>query len=106
MAGQSDLVGSTTDSQADAEAWLRRYRPRKIDTDLWDASLRALVLPSILALEPAGPAIAGRYARALARLASWSVTEGLPLNLEVVLDPDTVERFTSSLPNNRSTGTD
>jgi len=106
VTGQSHPVESATDSREEAEDWLRRYRPRSIDASRWDASLRAFVLPSILALEPAGPAIAGRYARVLARIASWSVTESLPLDIEVVLDPDTVERFASTaLPRNRSTAT-
>ncbi|MBV8295966.1 MAG: site-specific integrase, partial [Acidimicrobiia bacterium] len=32
-------------------------------------------------------------ARVLARLAAWAVGEGLPLDAELVLDPDVVERF-------------
>jgi hypothetical protein len=34
-----------------------------------------------------------KVARVLARLAAWAAGEGLPLDVEVVLDPDTVERF-------------
>jgi hypothetical protein len=34
--------------------------------------------------------------RILARLASWALSQGLPLDAEVVLDPDTVERFIAS----------
>jgi hypothetical protein len=36
---------------------------------------------------------ARRVVRVVARLAAWAVGEGLPLDVEVVLDPDTVERF-------------
>ena len=40
-----------------------------------------------------GSAGAQRVVRVLSRLAAWTATEGLPLDPEVVLDPDTVERF-------------
>ena len=85
--------------------WLARYTPRAVDLTRWDSALQVFVVSAVLALEPAGPAIAGRYTRALTRLADWSLTEGLPLDLEVVLDPDAVERFTSTLPRKRSTAT-
>ncbi len=75
--------------------WLKRYEPRHVSGEAWHAGLRAFVVPAVLRLAPAGPAIAGRHARALTRIAAWCLTEGLPLDLEVVLDPDTVERFTS-----------
>jgi hypothetical protein len=34
-----------------------------------------------------------RTARQLRRLSDWATGEGLPLDREVILDPDTVERF-------------
>ena len=44
--------------------------------------------------------------RVLARLAAWAVGEGLPLDVEVVLDPDTVERFVAvGLADDRSRAT-
>jgi hypothetical protein len=60
----------------------------------------------VLRLGPAGQAIAARYARVLTRISAWCLEQGLPLDLEVVLDPDTVERFTSmGLTNDVSRGT-
>jgi hypothetical protein len=51
-------------------------------------------------------ASAWRVLRELARLASWAVGEGLPLDAEVVLDPDTVERFIAvGLADDRSRAT-
>jgi hypothetical protein len=42
----------------------------------------------------------------LARLVAWAVREGLPLDVEVVLDPDTVERFIAvGLADDRSRAT-
>lgn len=38
-------------------------------------------------------ASAWRVLRELARISAWAAGEGLPLDVEVVLDPDTVERF-------------
>jgi hypothetical protein len=89
---------------ASSEEWLARYIPRALDLDRWE-SLRSFVISSVLALDPAGPPIAGRYARGLTRLANWCLSDGLPLDLEAVLDPDTVERFISTLPRNQSTST-
>jgi hypothetical protein len=37
-----------------------------------------------------------RVVRVVTRLAAWSLEQSLPLDVEVVLDPDTVERFVSS----------
>jgi len=53
-----------------------------------------------------GGAAAVRVVRVLARLAVWAVGEGLPLDAEVVLDPDTVERFVAvGLADDRSRAT-
>jgi hypothetical protein len=90
---------------APVENWLAQYRPRTIDAVRWESLLRAFVVSSVLALNPGGTSIAGRYVRALTRLANWCLTEGLLLDVEVVLDPDTVERFASTLPKNKSTAT-
>ena len=38
-------------------------------------------------------ASATRTKRLLRRVVAWSVTEGIPLDREIILDPDTVERF-------------
>jgi hypothetical protein len=53
-----------------------------------------------------GGAGAVRVVRVVARLAAWAVGEGLPLDAEVVLDPDTVERFVAvGLDGDRSRAT-
>ncbi|MHB1928993.1 MAG: hypothetical protein ACYCUG_06155 [Acidimicrobiales bacterium] len=52
-----------------------------------------------------GPA-ALRVGRVLAQLAAWAVGEGLPFDGEVILDPDTVERFVAvGLADDRSRAT-
>jgi hypothetical protein len=38
---------------------------------------------------------AGSTVRVLTRISAWCLSEGMPLDWEVVLDPDTVERFVS-----------
>ena len=49
---------------------------------------------------------AQRTRRALQRIVDWSVTEGMPLDRELILDPDTVERFIEfCLTNDRSQAT-
>jgi hypothetical protein len=89
----------------DAGGWITEYRPLGIDAKVWEA-----VLPFVLASADrlgldAGPS-AVRVVRALARLTEWGVAEGLPLDVEVVLDPDTVERFvTVGLKDDRSRAT-
>jgi hypothetical protein len=73
-------------------AWLGGYWPKSIDADRWD-EVRPFVLDAAERLGLDGGAGAQRAVRVLARLAAWAAGQGLPLDLEVVLDPDTVERF-------------
>lgn len=79
-------------------AVLGRYSPTSIPADLWLSQLRELILSAVLRLDPPSPAVAIRFARLLARIATWAISESLPLDWEIVLDPDTVERFVTSLP--------
>ena len=72
--------------------WPATYRPRKLDPVRW-AAVRPAVLGWAEQLHVDAGAGAVRVARVLARLAVWALGEGLPLDAEVVLDPDTVERF-------------
>lgn len=75
--------------------WLEAYRPAEVDPArhedirrfVWDC-VRQLGWDSDL-----DGSAAWRVLRELARIASWAVAEGLPLDVEIVLDPDTVERF-------------
>jgi hypothetical protein len=79
----------------DVEAWIQRYVPRTIPRDLWDSRLRSFVVPALLSLRPSRIPVAARDAWILTRLAAWCFDQGLSLDPEVVLDPDTVERFAS-----------
>lgn len=94
------------DPIGEVEAWIRAYVPRRFDRPLWESSIRGFVLPLLLAMRPAGKAIAARQAFALTRLAEWCLSEGMDLDVETVLDPDTVERFiTTALAWSRSRAT-
>ena len=75
--------------------WLADYRPRDLDGATW-AVAKPFVLSCAEDLAVDEGAAAVRVVRVLARLAAWALTEGLPLDVEVVLDPDTVERFIAS----------
>jgi len=73
--------------------WLGSYRPADVDPVMWD-SVRPFVRDCVSRLGlNQDSSSAWRVVRELARLAAWAVGEGLPLDVEVVLDPDTVERF-------------
>jgi hypothetical protein len=90
----------------DVAEWLHGYVPKCVPRAAWDARLRDFVVPALSELAPAGVPICGRYARALARIAWWCAREGIDLDWELVLDPDTVERFvTVGLTGDRSRGT-
>jgi hypothetical protein len=85
--------------------WLAAYRPLRISSADW-AVVRPFVvgLATRLGLEHDAGAV--RVVRVLARLAAWAVGEGLALDAEVILDPDTVERFIAvGLADNRSRAT-
>lgn len=72
--------------------WLDVYRPRAVEAECWRAA-RPFVLQAAGRLGLDGGAAARRVVRVLARLALWALDEGLPIDAEIVLDPDTVERF-------------
>lgn len=106
LRGGSSLGLLSLDPVGEVEAWICAYVPRRFDRPLWESSIRGFVLPLLLAMRPAGKAIAARQAFALTRLAEWCLSEGLDLDVETVLDPDTVERFiTTALAWSRSRAT-
>lgn len=77
----------------DAIDWLASHRPSEIDQARWD-DVRRFVWQCVQRLGwDSDSSAAWRALRELARISSWAVGEGLPLDVEVVLDPDTVERF-------------
>jgi hypothetical protein len=69
------------------------YRPRNIESSSWSA-VQPFVLDCVERLPLSGWASTVRVLRTLARLAAWAEGEGLSLDPETILDPDTVERFT------------
>jgi hypothetical protein len=74
------------------QGWIGDYQPRQLNNDAW-AAARPFVINAAERLGLNGGAGDRRVLRVLARLSAWAVAEGLPLDAEVVLDPDTVERF-------------
>jgi hypothetical protein len=74
------------------DGWLASYRPRALDPETW-INVRPFAAQCAQQLGIDDRAGAMRVVRVLARLAAWAAGENLPLDAEVVLDPDTVERF-------------
>lgn len=90
----------------DIVAWLQRYEPRSLPIDLWRGQLRDFVIPAVLRVAPVALSSALSTVHALAHLAAWCRAQGMPLTWDVVLDPDTVERYICvGIPNWRSRGT-
>ncbi len=90
----------------DFEQWLRSYRPRVVRPEQWDGPVQSFVVDSLRRLAPHGRGTASRFAAVLVQHAVWCVEQGLELNPEVALDPQTVERFIGSLvanPRSRAT---
>lgn len=79
--------------------WIGEYRPLHLAGDVW-AEVRTFVIGCASELQLDGGAAAVRAVRALSQLAAWAYLQGLPLDVEVVLDPDTVERFIAAQPGN------
>jgi len=85
--------GTGTLRQGCAEAdWLERYRPLAMEPAIWEA-VRPFVLDCARSLGLSDAAASRKIVRVLAGLAAWAKSEGLGLEYEVILDPDTVERF-------------
>src|SRR2546426_11627547 len=93
--GPAREVDMSSNDKKDIERRIEGYTPRDIPTSLWEKKLRPFVIPALHAAAPVGLAAMERFARVLTLLANWCVREGIPLDIEVVLDPDTVERFCS-----------
>ena len=68
------------------------YRPKGLDPSAW-SQVQPFVLACTNRLSLGHTASGLRTARVLARLAGWCVAEGIALDPELVLDPETVERF-------------
>ena len=68
------------------------FRPRGVDEATWKA-IQPLVLSCVSQLPQVGWSSTARTLRVLSRLAAWALGEGIALDAELLLDPDTVERF-------------
>jgi hypothetical protein len=71
---------------------LASYRPRGIDEPTW-SSIRFFVRDCGSRLPSSGWSSTTRNLRAVSRLSAWANSEGIALEGELLLDPDTVERF-------------
>lgn len=82
---------------AEVAAWIEEYRPQRIAASVWEPVLRPFVVSALLDACPTGLSAARLEALALSRLVVWCVNRGIALDVEAVLDPDTVERFVTSV---------
>jgi hypothetical protein len=80
---------------SDVERRIQSYIPRDIPQQLWLEILRPFVVGALRASRPSGRSQMEQNARVLTWIAHWCWDQGIPLDIEVVLDPDTVERFFS-----------
>jgi hypothetical protein len=72
--------------------WAATFHPRGVDEATWKA-ISPFVLACANSLPFRGWSSSARTLRVLYRLAAWALGEGTALDVELVLDPDTVERF-------------
>jgi hypothetical protein len=83
---------------SEIDRWIQGYVPRIVPRAVWDSDLRGFVVPLLLELRWSGLHAAYHAAWALTHISARCLQEGLPLEREVVLDPDTLERFLSFGP--------
>lgn len=84
-------------SASEVSEWLRHYRPQGLEPGSW-AACRPFVLACAVRLGLRRTSSGLRMVRLLGRLAAWCGSQGLELEPDVVLDPETVERFVGCLP--------
>jgi len=87
--------GSRVSLRGEVARRIDLYKPRSMPQAEW-TELRPFVVRSLYAAEPVGLPAMERFARVLTLIAAWCVNDGIPLDAEMVLDPDTVERFCSN----------
>lgn len=91
-----DTAGRFTGVDAlppDVAAWIVAYRPRLARRNLWEEALADFVVPAVIELAPTTRPTAETYLWSITRLCLWALEQGLPLDREVVFDPDLVERY-------------
>ncbi len=80
------------DDRESINAYLGDYTPRFIPTELWSGPLAAFVRWHVIGLD-VNFFTARRIIRELAQIGAFCLRNGIPLEIDYVLDPDTVERF-------------
>lgn len=68
------------------------YRPRRLPAEQWTERVREFHRGHLLRLDVGEIGVARDIRSAFAHLICFAVSEGIPLDIERVLDPDTVER--------------
>lgn len=82
-----DAVG---ESRSAAELAVRRYVPNCLRPDQW-AAISEFTVDIALRLGASHPKRAIESMRTLSQFIHWARTQGLPLDVELIFDPDTVE---------------
>lgn len=85
-----DTVGESPRSAA--ELAVRRYVPNSLRPDQW-AAIADFTVDIALRLNPSHPKRAIESMRTLSQFIHWARTQGLPLDVELIFDPDTVEGY-------------
>lgn len=83
---------TTNASPSAAEQAVRRYVPYLLRADQWEP-IAEFTVDLALQLNPANPKRAIESMRTLSQFIHWSRAQGLPLDVELIFDPDTVEGY-------------
>ena len=84
-----DTVG---ESRSAAELAVRRYVPNSLRPDQW-AAISEFTVDIAVRLGASHPKRAIESMRTLSQFIHWARTQGLPLDVELIFDPDTVEGY-------------
>lgn len=71
---------------------IERYRPVLARPEDWEG-IADFVRAGVSAMQPAGPHQAREWMRTLTALTVWAQREGIPIDREEILAPDTVQRY-------------
>jgi hypothetical protein len=102
--GKKGLPRRVAGEHPDTCAWLPTYTPRLVSQTEW-TEIGPFVTSAVIDSEPASMTIARTTCWAVIRHVIWCRGQGIELDRERVFDPDTVERFTATLPTNASQNT-
>jgi hypothetical protein len=73
-------------------AYVASYRPQRVNQERWDAVAGPFVAEQVLRLN-IGLEVTKAAIRALAHHVDWCLDERIPLEIDRILDPDTVARY-------------